>query len=212
MSAKQEFLAPGQYYHIFNKTVGGELLFKHDENYKYFLDKCKKYISPYAEILAYCLMPTHFHFLLRPCQGEEPYEGSKPNQPQEGSKTHQPCEGSKPLVGLSTQLSHLFNSYAQAYNKQNNRCGSLFKNRFKRVIIADETHIRNVIIYIHLNPTHHKIETDFINWKYSSYTAISGIQKTIIARDKVLQLFQNRENFIFCHNEKCEIDSGLSFE
>ncbi len=54
-----------KFYHIFNHANGRENLFEEDENYRYFLQQCEKYISPIAETYAYCLMPNHIHFLIR---------------------------------------------------------------------------------------------------------------------------------------------------
>jgi hypothetical protein len=60
-----EPLNPGQFYHIYNHGVGGRNLFGEPENYEYFLGLYDKYISPIAEPYAWCLMPNHFHLLVR---------------------------------------------------------------------------------------------------------------------------------------------------
>jgi len=235
MSTPQQPLIPGKYYHVFNKSVGGELLFKNEGNYLYFLEKYKKYVAPFADTLGYCLMPTHFHFLLaplnkktlegfknlagqtqsgKPCEGEN--QASKEGCEPFPVKVYEGCEPlvdlSKPgRVDLSRKFSHLFNCYAQAYNKQNHRSGSLFKNRFKRVLINDEEHLRTAIIYIHLNPSHHHVEKYFTDWKYSSYRALAGNGQTLVNKAKVLELFEGTENFIFCHQQKFELNTGLCF-
>ena len=53
------------YYHIYNRTNNEEALFRSEENYLYFLKKYRFYIEEYLETVGYCLMPTHFHFLVR---------------------------------------------------------------------------------------------------------------------------------------------------
>ena len=58
-------LLHGETYHIFNKAVGNELLFKTEKDYYFFLKKYERFILPYTEIYSYCLIPNHFHFLLR---------------------------------------------------------------------------------------------------------------------------------------------------
>lgn len=63
--SKTQPLIHGQYYHIFNRGNGGEKLFREDRNYPYFLGLCAKYVEPVTETYAYCLMPNHFHFLVR---------------------------------------------------------------------------------------------------------------------------------------------------
>lgn len=54
---------PGNYYHLLNRGNNKEDIFLTDDNYHYFLKKWRKYVLPYNEVLTYCLMPNHFHFL-----------------------------------------------------------------------------------------------------------------------------------------------------
>src|SRR5438045_1473966 len=58
-------LEAGGVYHIYNHAVGSDNLFREEENYLFFLRKFESRILPVADILAYCLMPNHFHFVLR---------------------------------------------------------------------------------------------------------------------------------------------------
>lgn len=60
-----EKLIPNQSYHIFNHANGFENIFMEDENYRFFLEKYQQYIKPIAETYAYCLMPNHFHLVIR---------------------------------------------------------------------------------------------------------------------------------------------------
>ena len=60
-----EKLQPNSSYHIFNHANGFENIFTEDENYRFFLDKYKEYITPIAETYAYCLLPNHFHLVVR---------------------------------------------------------------------------------------------------------------------------------------------------
>ena len=60
-----EILEPDHFYHIYNHANGIENLFRTEDNYHYFLKKYHQHISPIAETWAYCLMPNHFHFLVR---------------------------------------------------------------------------------------------------------------------------------------------------
>ena len=57
---------PNQIYHVFNQGNNRQTVFFEEENYLYFLRKVRKYILSLADILCYCLMPNHFHFLLTP--------------------------------------------------------------------------------------------------------------------------------------------------
>ena len=58
-------LIPDHTYHIFNHANGFENVFREDENFRYFLEKYRLYITPIAETYAYCLMPNHFHLVIR---------------------------------------------------------------------------------------------------------------------------------------------------
>lgn len=58
-------LLPGKKYHILSRAVGNEQLFLTEENYRFFLERYKKYVSPVADTFCYCLLPNHFHFLVR---------------------------------------------------------------------------------------------------------------------------------------------------
>lgn len=60
-----EILESGFFYHIYNHANGREDLFLNDDNYNFFLKKYTFHISHVADTFAYCLMPNHFHFLVR---------------------------------------------------------------------------------------------------------------------------------------------------
>jgi hypothetical protein len=60
-----ENLEPGKYYHIYNKTINNEILFRSEENYRHFLSLYGKYIYPIAETFAWALMINHFHYFIK---------------------------------------------------------------------------------------------------------------------------------------------------
>lgn len=102
------------------------------------------------------------------------------------------------------KLSNVLNAYAKAFNKQENRTGSLFEKNFKRIQLQNETYLRNLIIYIHKNPYHH-LDLDFEKYKFSSYQAFISNKETKLPRNKVLELFFNQLNFIYSHQIESEI-------
>ena len=171
---KLEVLEKDCYYHIYNRGIDGVTIFENDNNKIYFLNQLSRYSEDKISILAYCLMSNHFHLVVR-LNTEE-----------------------KEVTQL---LSNFFNSYAKAFNKQKNRTGSLFEKHFKRIKLKDENYLKQLILYVHLNPTHH-FNLDFKSYKFSSFQAFLSDKETKIVREEVLELFGDLENFLFCHNQK----------
>ena len=137
-------LQPGCYYHIYNRGNNKEDIFIENKNYDYFLSLAKKHLTPVSEILAYCLLKNHFHFLVRIND--------------DVSSGH-----------VSRSFSNLFNAYAKAINKAYGRTGSLFQDRFSRRLVEKEHYLMRLIPYIHLNPIHHGFSDSFSDYKFSSY-------------------------------------------
>jgi putative transposase len=65
MKKNIELLEPMRVYHIYNRGINGENIFKEERNYKYFLQKYAQYIEPIADTFAYCLLKNHFHIAIR---------------------------------------------------------------------------------------------------------------------------------------------------
>ena len=105
---------------------------------------------------------------------------------------------------VTQNLSNLFNAYAKAFNKATNRTGSLFEKHFKRIKVNDENYLKQLVVYIHLNPEHH-FDLDFTKFKYSSYNAFLSDKETKIDRDEILKFFEDKENFIYVHHQKKEL-------
>lgn len=192
MQNKQAVLTPESTYHIYNRANGSERLFLSDENYRFFLRRYNAYIQPIADTFCYCLMPNHFHFLLR-IKTEEELASTFPK--------FETLEKLKLSLLLSKQFSHFFSSYTQAFNKQQNRKGSLFMKNFKRKLITDESYFRKVMHYIHYNPIAAGLVKLPEDWKYSSYRTIISKGKTKLQKEEVLSYFNEIKNFIYCHKE-----------
>ena len=187
---KYEPLQDNKFYHIYNRGNNGENIFIEDRNYAFFLSLIQKYILPIAEIHAYCLLKNHFHLLIKTLNADS--------------------------IVLSKSFSNLFNAYAKAINKAYNRNGSLFQDRFSRIQIKNEEYLKQLILYIHLNPSHHGFTKNFENYKYSSFNAMMSTGKTHLMRNDVLELFDDKSNFRFMHykrqKEICEKKSELYLE
>ena len=100
----------------------------------------------------------------------------------------------------SHQFSHLFNAYAQAFNKRNDRTGSLFEHPFKRKLIDEISYFKTMVVYIHNNPVHHGIRQHAMDYLWSSYLTCVSIKPTHLQRDAVMGWFDDQAEFKAAHN------------
>lgn len=199
-------IQPDRFYHIYNRGINSTNIFNNDENKRYFLTKVNKYLPGVCDILAYCFMSNHYHFVVKVKSANELmkfYEekfGVKAEKKRENEvKLHEP------EYIFSKQFSQLFNSYTQAFNKQNKRHGSLIESPFKRLEINTDEYLKTVISYVHKNPQSHGFTRDFRNWEFSSYKKIIGDNGTETPREMVLEIFGGLENFVLYHERDFEL-------
>jgi REP element-mobilizing transposase RayT len=180
-----EKIEPGHYYHIFNQGNNQEDVFKENMNYNYFLRLLEKHVVPVADIFSYCLLKNHFHLLIRTKELKEERQCSK-------------------------AISNVCNAYAKAINKKYSRTGSLFRDRFKRIRVMDEQYLRQLILYINLNPIYHGFTNNIFTYRYSSLVVLLSKRKTMLKRQEVWELFHDRENFQYCiEMKKLEFDEKM---
>jgi putative transposase len=198
----KEQLAPGATYHIYNRANGSEKVFLSSENYNYFIEKYKFYISPIAETFCYCLMPNHFHFLIR-IRDEKNLikflsDKVSPSTLQ-GFKTLEGLPQNLPKL-ISLQFSHFFNCYTQAFNKQHQRKGSLLMHPYKRKKVTDKNYLLNLVHYIHFNPIESRLCNKLEDWNYSSYQKILSLEKGFLSSIEVINWFEDFQNFLVFHS------------
>ncbi len=203
-----EPLLPNHYYHIYNHAVGNENLFRKKDNYTYFLQKYTQYIHPIAQTFAYCLMPNHFHFLIKIRSLEEIIEYYKALK---GKKEHEIADMNVADFNIQ-QFSNFFNAYAKAYNTVFDRKGSLFVDKVKRKLVYDEQYLTTLIVYIHKNPVHHGLCNEISRWGFSSYHSILSQSSTKIERNTVLTLFGGDESFVEAHQKEWIFPDDLKLE
>ncbi len=112
-----EILEKDCFYHIYNKGINGTNVFSTDENKGFFLKGLSKHLKEYISVYAYCLMDNHFHLIIK--------------------------VNAEPEI-VTQSFSNVFNSYAKAFNKQEERTGSLFEKHFKRIKLKDEIYLKNL--------------------------------------------------------------------
>ena len=179
----------GFFYHIDNRGNNGGNIFFDKENYAYFLKLLEKYIVTVSDVYCYCLMKNHYHLLVRIKEMDEINKAELKYKTKEKPSS----------VNASKQFSHLFNAYAQAINRRYSRSGSLFEKPFERKRITDEDYLRQVILYIHHNPVHHGFSDCIDQYRWSSYKAMLSLSVSKLKRKEVIELFETKENFIYCH-------------
>lgn len=136
------------------------------------------------DICAYCLMPNHFHFLVR----------------------------EKSDNGISRFMQKLTTGYTMYFNKLNDRTGALFQGKFKAKHAQDDNYLSYLISYIHLNPVkiiepgwkedgiiNQKKAQEFLEkYNYSSFADYSGenrIEKIILNKDALPEYFETPKDF-----------------
>ena len=200
-----EKLQPNCSYHIFNHANGFENIFIEDENYRFFLDKYNQYILPIAETYAYCLLPNHFHLVVRIRRKEILEEVFRNFKSTNFSKVQNfgKVEVTDNMIEyyISKQFANLFSCYTQSFNKVNKRRGSLFLKNFRREPIKNKAYFMNAVIYTHRNPVHHAFCDRYTDWSYTSFCEIKERNSQIIEVDKLLRMFGGRESFFDLHEQ-----------
>lgn len=162
------------YYHVYNRGVNHSNIFLAKRNYYFFLEKVKQYLSPCLEIVAYCLMPNHFHLLILVKREEE----------------------------VLTALKKLFLSYSKSFNKETNRSGTLFEGRYKSKLVPDNDYLLHLTRYIHLNPVRAKLVNEPDEWKFSSYTDyLKSSEITFVSKNIILKQVKDYRSFVKSYQE-----------
>ncbi|MBP9669778.1 transposase [Candidatus Woesebacteria bacterium] len=196
-------LVTGSYYHLFNRGINRQPTFLIKSDYERFIQTTSFYRptespikysqflknphdvradllskidnSPHQiTIVAYCLMPNHFHLLLR--------------QNEDG--------------GISKFLGDVQNSYVKYFNVKHKRTGSLFDRQFKAVLVETENQLLHLTRYIHLNPySSHMVDSDHITtYPYSSLPEYISGKFILSDPNQVMEIYPKRyESFVLNH-------------
>lgn len=132
----------GGYYHLFNRGAGRSLIFFDHSNYRYLLKHVRAYADAHDHgLLAYCLMPNHYHFLIHQRGGIR--------------------------VGRTLQLA--LNRYTKAMNRAYGRSGTLFEGPYRAKAVTTVPYLRRVAGYIHANPVKAGLVRRPEQWMFSNY-------------------------------------------
>lgn len=154
---------PGHYYHLYNRGCNRENLFREPENYRYALYLMGKYAGVvHTSIIAYVLMPNHYHFLVRQ-------------------------DGDLPANRLTQ---YAFNTYSKAFNLRYERSGTLFESQGKVIYIDKEKYLLHLCRYIHANPIKAGLVEKLEDWPYSNYLDWAGLREgTLVDHQFIREAF-----------------------
>lgn len=191
MSYRKVNLVNGAYYHIYNRSVMGMPIFRRNSEYEIFLESARYYLQfnppvrfsfyrinrdkyvldfrkKLSTIISFCIMPNHFHFLLRQ-DAEE---------------------------GIKKYIQKLTNSYSHYFAKKNNYRGHVFERNFQAVLVEDDEQLIHLSRYIHLNPVTAYLVENPLEYRYSSYSVYLNKSKSDLTDPRpIMDLFKTAKKY-----------------
>jgi putative transposase len=180
-------------YHVYNRGVEKRDIFLDSNDYKYFLYLLKYYLTPEMEedqtvsrqgetlprdrgkpkfceeigLIAYCLMPNHFHLVIKQANKDS----------------------------MSRFMKSLSTNYSMYFNRTYDRVGTLFQGPYKAVLVVEDNYLMHLVRYVHLNPVVKKLAGSLPakeagGWEWSSHGDYLGSRKSKwLSPDLVLSYF-----------------------
>ena len=196
---RQVVLARGEIYHVFNRGVERRDIFTDKREYRHVIDLIDYYrfsdvpmrfsqfqllskadrVTVFSkirqrklvrvEVLAYCLMPNHFHFILKQVSD----------------------------TGISDFVSNVCNSHSRYFNTKHSRVGPLFQGPFKAVRVETEEQLRHLSRYVHLNPVSAFVIDERLldSYPWSSLSEYLTSQARIINPEPIMSVFKTTERY-----------------
>lgn len=204
-----KFFSSGCYYHVYNRGIAKQPTFITDQDYKAFLYRTKENLFPEImelrnknkparlhrkplpknafSLICYCLMPNHFHFLIK----------------------------QNTTLPISELIKKICVGYSKYFNKFNDRTGGLFEHKFQAVKVETDAYLLWLSAYIHQNPKVGGLVSSLKDWEYSSYLDfICNRDGKLCEKDVILGQFQNiqdYENFVKSSFEKIKERKDLKY-
>jgi len=190
-----------EYYHLYNRGNNRAEIFYERENYLFFLRRLRKFLIPTVEVVAYCLMPNHYHLLVQV----------------NGSKTSEVLETSEVSAEVSNAMKLFSISYTKAMNNRYNRVGSLFQGAFQAKHVGTDRYLIHLSRYIHINPVVANLVKRPEDWEFSSYREYIGIRERTLPEPEItLSQFSSRQayrEFVESYTSKDQdMIAGLLFD
>lgn len=197
----------GHLYHVFNRGNNSQRIFFTSANYIFFLNKVKEHILPHADVLAWCLIPNHFHLMIHVNTVEAVF--SELVTPGRLLSTSHPAPRKKRT--LNSSIGQMLSSYTRAIQKQEKRTGSLFQHRSKascltrmqdispawfqtafgtviNVSYSEKEYPQVCFNYIHGNPVKDGLVKAAEDWEFSSARDYAGLRNgKLINKERTIE-------------------------
>lgn len=168
MSRPLRIAYPGAWYHVMNRGRRAEEIFFNEADRKTFITLLQETAESWnLKISAYCLMSNHYHLLVQTPDGN-----------------------------LSRCMRHINGLYTQRFNRRHKKEGQLFRGRYKAVLVDGDSHLLEVLRYIHRNPIRAGIVTSFDDYHWSSHQGyLSNAKKwKWLHKDPLLSMLTDTKN------------------
>jgi putative transposase len=185
-------LYSNELFHIYNRGNNRQQIFFNRENYIYFLEKVNVFLKPHADVMAWCLMPNHFHFMVY-------------------------ISPDKDVKELSKGIQVILRSYTRGVNKEQGRTGSLFTQNTCSKALFDEfrdkktPYAETCFYYIHQNPMKAGLVKMMEDWEFSSFRDYVGLRNGRLINRTTTNQFLNISQDIaqFYKDSYGDLDEGL---
>jgi len=204
----------GELYHVYNRGNNRDKVFYSHRNYLFFLEKINAYVLPYADVLAWCLMPNHFHLMVYINEVE-----LMPSNALNQANVSDPLTSSERVAvrtrTLNQSIGIMLRSYTNAIHKQEGRTGALFQEETKAIMLSDDisyipsyfpsafgtiitayqdddmSYAERCFHYIHQNPVSSHMVKTAEDWEFSSYRDYAGLRNgKLINKERGLEFFK----------------------
>lgn len=156
-------------YHVINRGNGRQEVFHKDKDYSAFIDLLKEAKGCYSvKIFGYCLMPNHFHLVVKPERGEE----------------------------LSRWMQWVMTSHVRRYHKHYGTSGHVWQGRFKSFMIQEDAHLLMALRYIEGNPVRGQLVNFAKEWRWSSNGERTGIKGKMLTNEIPIELPSDWERYV----------------
>lgn len=160
------FVFQNAFYHVFNRGINKQPIFPSETDYHFFLDKLRNLKKKYDHsIYAFCLMPNHFHISIQTRK-----------------------------TPISKIMASLATSYSMYFNRTYNHFGPVFQNRFKSILVENDSYFMQLSRYIYLNPVKAKLIKNPALYPFSSIREALGKEPLYFLDQDIVRIIGETKN------------------